>query len=661
MPGHRQEAEGLLAREPESMGGDLEDYIYEQPEPRWRQRLRGRLPFLRSKLCRGIALGLVLLTITNIFLVASIKSLRDGVIDTPAPSVPQGSSVLGPPDGPPNSDTPRPKPDPPKPAPTAYPPFDRELTFPDNSRCKGGDFRKSSRYLLAVEAGRTLLVKEATLKDTTEQGAYVQVYGDVVFRKSDDGNAAATVQLRANDESIVANQDFDSSAQSLVVKVPHKIPWNDKEKSPCLQVRITVTVPEGSKLDSLQVTTQTLGVKFLDNLSIGVTKSTLVRTISGQVGAAVNGENDLDELAHHGAPRHFRLDSRYVSIKTTSADIVGSWPLFDLLALETTSGTIKAGVDPKPVDEDKPRDAKLMIKSTSGNVEFWEPVHQARRVLLKQQEQSGQANVLAPPPPRPAEELLPPREYMVDVHTTSGSIKGAVAFTYSARIRSTSGTAAVDLLPVLPAELAVKPTRFASLDTSSTSGATALRVLDPFWVEGDNKYGTAPPPPPPPPRPPIVSPGQIMPPLNSPGQDLGDPERGIVVPVGGGGGAYNVPPTTGPSIITPSLPTASRRRRGPPAGAERFLRVLRAKHSTTSANIGVRLPGCWEGDIDVGTRSGRIDIEGKGVRVVKKGEDLPGFNRHVLARKGAQGQGDSSPVAITTVSGDAEVAVGGKV
>ncbi|KAL8409432.1 hypothetical protein RB594_007749 [Gaeumannomyces avenae] len=497
MPGHRQEAEGLLAREPESMGGDLEDYIYEQPEPRWRQRLRGRLPFLRSKLRRGIALGLVLLTITSIFLVASIKSLRDGVIDTPAPSVPQESSVLGPPDDPPNSNTPRPKPDPPKPAPTAYPPFDRELTFPDNSRCKSGDFRKSSRYLLAVEAGRTLLVKEATLKDTTEQGAYVQVYGDVVFRKSDDGNAAATVQLRANDESIVTDQDFDSSAQSLVVKVPHKIPWNDKEKSPCLQVRITVTVPEGSKLDSLQVTTQTLGVKFLDNLSIGVTKSILVRTISGQVGAAVNGENDLDELAHHGAPRHFRLDSRYVSIKTTSADIVGSWPLFDLLALETTSGTIKAGVDPKPADEDKPRDAKLMIKSTSGNVEFWEPVHQARRVLLKQQEQSGQANVLAPPPPRPAEELLPPREYMVDVHTTSGSIKGAVAFTYSARIRSTSGTAAVDLLPVLPAELAVKPTRFVSLDTASTSGATALRVLDPFWVEGDNKYSTAPPPPPP--------------------------------------------------------------------------------------------------------------------------------------------------------------------
>ncbi|KAL8381012.1 hypothetical protein RB595_005351 [Gaeumannomyces hyphopodioides] len=671
MPGHRQESEGLLAREPESMGGDLEDYIYEQPEPRWRQRLRRRLPFIRSNLCKGIALGLVLLTITSIFLAASVRSLRDGAIDTPAPSVPQESSVLGPPDDPPNPDAPRPKPGPPKPAPTAYPPFDRELTFPDNSRCKDGDFRKSSRYLLAVEAGRTLLVKEATLKDTTEQGAYVHVYGDVVFRKSDDGNAAATVQLRANDESIVANQEFDSSAQSLVVKVPHKIPWDDKDKSPCVQVRITVTVPEGAKLDSLQVTTQTLGVKFLDNLSIGVTKSTLVRTISGQVGAAVNGENDLDELAHHGAPRHFRLDSRYVSIKTTSADIVGSWPLFDLLALETTSGTIKAGVDPKPADEDKPRDAKLLIKSTSGNVEFWEPVHQARRVLLKQQEQSEQANMLAPPPPRPAEELLPPREYMVDVHTTSGSIKGAVAFTYSARIRSTSGTAAVDLLPVLPAGLAVKPTRFASLDTSSTSGATALRVLDPFWVEGDNRYSTAPSPPPPmapaqppppPPRPPIVSPGRITPPLNNPSQDLGDPERGIVVPVGGGG-AFNVPPATGPSIIVPSLPSGPvdvSRRRGPPAGAERFLRVLRARHSTTSANIGVRLPGCWEGDIDVSTRSGRIDIEGKGVRVIKKGEDLPGFNRHVVARKGDQDHGNSSPVAITTVSGDSEVAVGGK-
>ncbi|KLU91926.1 hypothetical protein MAPG_10875, partial [Magnaporthiopsis poae ATCC 64411] len=402
MPGHLQESEGLLAREPESMGGDLEDYMYEQPEPRWRQRLRRRVPFVRSNLCRGIAVGVVLLTITGIFFAASIKSLREGVVGPPAP-VPgaQQASALGSPDDPSSPDAASPKPEAQKPVPMAYPPFDRELSFPDSSRCKDGDFKKSTSYLLDVEAGKTLLVKEATLKDTANRGAaFVQVYGDVVFRRSTDGSAAATVQLRANDESIVASQDFDSSTQSLVVKAPHKIPWNDKERSPCLQVRITVAVPEGAKLDSLQVTTQTLGVKFLDNLSMNVTKSTLVRTVSGVVGAAVNGENDLNQLAHHGAPHHFRLDSRYVSIKTTSADIVGSWPLFDLLALETTSGVIKAGVDPKPADKDKPRDAKLLVKSMSGNVEFWEPVHQARQVLLQQLEQSGQANVVATSPAR---------------------------------------------------------------------------------------------------------------------------------------------------------------------------------------------------------------------------------------------------------------------
>lgn len=291
------------------MGGDLEDYIYEQAEPRWRQRLRRRVPFVRSNLCRGVALGVVLLTITGIFFAASVKSLRDGV--TPAPSVPgaQQASALGSPDDPSSPDAPRPEPDLQMPVPMAYPPFDRELSFPDNSRCKDGDFKQSQSYLLAVEAGKTLLVKEATLKDTADQGAaFVQVYGDVVFRRSTDGTAAATVQLKANDESIVASQDFDSSTQSLVVKAPHKIPWNDKERSPCLQVRITVAVPEGAKLDSLQVTTQTLGVKFLDNLSINVAKSTLVRTVSGVVGAAVNGENDLHQLALHGGPRHFRLE-----------------------------------------------------------------------------------------------------------------------------------------------------------------------------------------------------------------------------------------------------------------------------------------------------------------------------------------------------------------
>ncbi|KLU91927.1 hypothetical protein MAPG_10876 [Magnaporthiopsis poae ATCC 64411] len=154
----------------------------------------------------------------------------------------------------------------------------------------------------------------------------------------------------------------------------------------------------------------------------------------------------------------------------------------------------------------------------------------------------------------------------------------------------------------------------------------------------------------------IITPGQVTP-LRNLGHGSEDPERGIVVPVGGGP-AFNVPPTLVRSL--PNQPATVASKRGPPASANagKFLRVFRSKHSTTSANIGVRLPGCWEGDINIATRSGRIDIEGKDVRIVNQAEDLPGFNRHVVARKGDQDNDHSSPVTITTVSGDAGVAVG---
>jgi hypothetical protein len=72
MGGQREaeEARGLLANEPQSMGGPTDD---EDVSLVWRERVRRRYPYFNGRNCRVVALGLVLLLLTLGFLISAVS------------------------------------------------------------------------------------------------------------------------------------------------------------------------------------------------------------------------------------------------------------------------------------------------------------------------------------------------------------------------------------------------------------------------------------------------------------------------------------------------------------------------------------------------------------------------------------------------------------
>lgn len=81
--GGREETEGLLARDPESMGGPSDDEFHnhrdDQTTPVWRERMRRRLPYLNLRSGKVLLGGLVLLLVTIGFLTSLISGIENGV------------------------------------------------------------------------------------------------------------------------------------------------------------------------------------------------------------------------------------------------------------------------------------------------------------------------------------------------------------------------------------------------------------------------------------------------------------------------------------------------------------------------------------------------------------------------------------------------------
>jgi hypothetical protein len=73
--GRREETQGLLAHEPESMGRPEDEYAGEVSG--WRERLRRRIPYVNGRNCKLVLLALILLILTAGFLVAMITSVKE--------------------------------------------------------------------------------------------------------------------------------------------------------------------------------------------------------------------------------------------------------------------------------------------------------------------------------------------------------------------------------------------------------------------------------------------------------------------------------------------------------------------------------------------------------------------------------------------------------
>ena len=489
--------------------------------------------------------------------------------------------------------------------------MDDRPDFPDNNgfqwrsgwSCQSDKIsRPTVEFPLSFAADKALTIAQDISRDgRIPNSRHVQVQGDVVFRRSESGKPSSSITLEVivSDGRIEVATHWEADRQVLFITIPGNVPWDETPEGPCVNVLATVWVPEGGVLDSVEVKTVQLGINLFDNLSLEVAKDTKLASTVGKIVSASTGVDSRDDqIFDFGAPDSFRFRSRIIEVKTTAASIKGSWPLLDYLGFVSTSGSIRACIEPKEVDKDKPTPATLYVKSFSGDVELREPIQAAQDAFTV-----GQAWKQARPETEldlRAETVLPPRDYRVDVHTTSGNIKGALAFSTGANFKSTSGNMRLELLPVLDASYAGTDTKTSALQTASTSGNTGVFVLEPLWV---------------------------------------DSVQGSYIPF------------PAPMVPIPGLETSET---GSSAAAA-LLRSLNSQHTLTSGDLSLHYPSAWEGELSLATNSGRLTAVGDGVEIIKSGKGFPGFNKYILARKGKEGGGR---LLAKTTSGDVLVTVG---
>ncbi|KAL1883957.1 hypothetical protein Daus18300_000065 [Diaporthe australafricana] len=665
------ESRGLLASHeyetvPQDMGGQADDDYTFTRTGNWRDRVRSRVSSLNGRTCKLVALGVVLLFVTIGFLVSSFIGVKDedwralpkstpllgyskrdqllnlsfrlssaqkvemASLPRQANSeqrrihVPGGGSGSSPISKLPAEDDDGTR--------LAYPPYDGAMPWAESDLCATKEIKYPVQtFKVDFSDSRNVSFFQDVKKNHPQGGRDVRVSGEVVVRRAGNGTPgpAMTLEIVSNDDLIELDLDWDDVEQRLYVLTPLSIQWpSNTAESPCLQIRATLWAPPGSVLDSLNVESVHLGVKLLDNLSIQLNNFARLASTIGTVVAATDGEKDPKQVMLEGAPKSFTLNSRYIEVKTLSNAIAGSWPLYDYLGLETVAGSIRAGVQPKEALKDKPRPAILYVHSTSGAIELHEPVEAAAATLAM--ESQGTAVGLA------AQDMIPPRQYGVDLYTMSGTIKGSVAFSHSCKIHTTSGNIDLTLLPVYDKSQIQSGAGSSALQSSTTSGTTVIKVMDALWKDIQTGAYVAPPAPPPPP--PAVPGSTDFVPIGSedPYSFLGDQEPP----------AADSPPT--PEEVAADQEAAAA------AAASPAIRMLNARHSTTSAAIRLTYPAAWEGGIDADSLTGKIGISGKGVEIIRRDDEFPGFKERVLARKGPDGVGGN--LKCHTTSGAITVA-----
>ncbi|KAH6851033.1 hypothetical protein B0I37DRAFT_127114 [Chaetomium sp. MPI-CAGE-AT-0009] len=598
--GRPEETQGLLGHHPESMRDHTSDGLDEEM-PTWRGRMRRARRHVNWGCCKVLLIALVLFFVATGFLASVINGAR-GTTGRQPPTANKPELEHGQPN-------------------MNYPDVDGDIRWDPALFCKDAKIdRHKQTYSVDFGTNKDLILVERTDHDDNDRSwGHVHVQGAVILRRADADASASTVTVETvvTDERLRVYSSWDAEAGALELIVPPRVEWGRDRPRACVNFKITVWVPESSALRHLVANVEHLDIKLLDNLSLSVADGTKLSSIVGTITAASTGSaaRDAKLVEETVVPPSsaFRFESRIIDVRTTSADIYGAWPLYDYLGLQSASGDIRVAIHPQEAEPGTtPKPAMLYIKTLSGDVDFREPIHAAEGTMRLGQGLSGaeeRARAVAR-----AEAYLPPREYRVDVHTTSGDIAGAAAFGAAAGFRSTSGTISLELLPVLDASQAAPGARPVELSTASTSGATDVRMLEPLWVDD------------------LVS---------AQGQG-GSVRRGYV-----GIEAAAAAATAGSDL----------QERGG-GGKGNPLRCLHSMHTSTSAKIKLRYPASWEGDISLSTLTGALKVDGDGVKIIKVGSDWPGVNKMILARKGEKGEGGR--VQGKSTSGDVDIWVGEK-
>lgn len=229
--------------------------------------------------------------------------------------------------------------------------------------------------------------------------------------------------------------------------------WTGGEEN-CLDFSVGVLVKSGTRLGELDISTANFDVKVEHGVFDRVVDSSgdddELADEMESVGPAFEHVDSTTITAVRGRVQAAYLSSRKTYIETTSSSISGTYALRDLLAVKSSSGSIKINVDPKNASsEDPEHPADFRASSNSGSID----------VGYLTDSIGG--------------DEIPDRDYTTRVSTSSSSIKGSYILGSNAKLDSNSGSIDARILPYFA-------NKASALRTSSGSAQTRLRLLSPY-------------------------------------------------------------------------------------------------------------------------------------------------------------------------------------
>ncbi|KAG8419329.1 hypothetical protein J3458_004207 [Metarhizium acridum] len=423
-----EEHQALLPRQPESMGGSPNG----PPASRW-QRVNNAVhsPNTRKNIRTLLGIAVVLSIFFAIFGGISLSS--GGPRHPKIPKIIDSDPVKEPSMG-----------------------GERDLEWRPHGSCRNTPHKfDKSITSLQYGSGFSLDIVQRPERNRYKRGRQPNVSGQLLLRPTKESGGGVEIEIVSNDERLRPSTEIhvDNGHQSIEIISPRALDWWDYSgPTPCIQMRVTVYVPHNAYLDNLKLDLVHLDVDIVEGLVMGIVDGPTIKTVVGDV-IAPRANNIDDDVAPYS------VQSRRIIIETVSGSIKGWFPLYDLLQVKSSSGDVEAQVVPKAADKKSASEATLKVESISGEVRLEEPLASSLR--------SGKLG-----------KKIPPRDYQVEIGTTSGGITADVVMTSSAKIGSVSGDLTLNVLPLL-----TKSSDKTSFSTDTKSGSTNVNIYEAVAIE----------------------------------------------------------------------------------------------------------------------------------------------------------------------------------
>lgn len=255
------------------------------------------------------------------------------------------------------------------------------------------DFKDSTRFAFTQLSG------DATNPEQNSKN--VRTVGSIEVRNAvgaSESSIHVDLEIHGSNAQLTSSGvGIEKTDSTLVIRTPSRMSGSSTPgKTACLNITVIISISPGTKLEHFGVNSETMAVNFHPGLDYAESR-------------AVETKAQFNYKSTY---------SRETIIDVGSVSVTGSYPLYDLLSIHTSSGSINIDVEPKKASTENVKPAVLRVTSNSGSV----------RAM------SSTVSV-------------PDRDYQTTMSTSSGSMNANILHGLRTSLRSINGRITADLHP----------------------------------------------------------------------------------------------------------------------------------------------------------------------------------------------------------------------